>query len=443
MARYGYNNPAAPAGSKFAPASKKKGWDAMTDQQRKVLVAKYVTDPSLRTKIPTRYLPTKYREQRISNRTSITPGSSITGGELSKRADAAATLQYGGAMADTKKAATTAAGVARDTQGWYDQYMQELERARQNTVGANQAADNTIKGLQGSITGLSQPSAQNAAANGGSAQNQTDASNAAAIRQALGASLGGRQAGLGASANNYANQLAHVVAPGQKLQAAAVGAQQVKDANQKVTDLKAQIGAYKQNYRSQVTDAENKNILAQAIAQNKTTADITKEKIKAGAKVSVDGSKINKYGVTNSEWSGWSHAHQLAWIKKLHDAGTTPKSSKGSGSGGSGKSRDKTHPGGAGYLTTSQQNNYWKQVESARALLRNGWTADGVISSGKADLTQVRIANRLNLTNGGSISSRDANALHKAGVLLHNRYKISNKPVKPRPISGGGKAKTN
>lgn len=398
----------------------KTNWKNLTAQQRKVLVAKYVGDPSTRTKIPTRYLPTKYRDERVANRSPITPGSSITGGQLSKRANAAATLQYGSTLSDAQKAAERAAGVARDTQGWYDQYLQELERARQNTVGANQAADGTIRGLQGSISGLSQPSAQDAAANGGSAQNQTDASNAAAIRQALGASLGGRQAGLGAASNNYANTLAHVVGPGQKLQAAAVGAQQVRDAEQKVSDVRSQIGAYKQNYRSQVLDAENKSLLAQAIAQNKSLADVQKE-----------GDKLNKYGVKTSEWNTWSHSRQLAWIRKLHDANTTPKSGKSGKGGSGGGSSSKGHPGGDGYLTTSQQNNYWKQVESARALLRNGWSADGVISSGKADLTQVRIANRLNLTHGRSISSRDANALHKAGVLLHGRYKISDKPVRP------------
>lgn len=391
-------------------------WKNLTPQQRKVLVAKYVGDPSTRTKIPTRYLPTKYRDERIANRSPITPGSSITGGQLTKRANAAATLQYGSTLSDAQKAAERAAGVARDTQGWYDQYLQELERARQNTVGANQAADGTIRGLQGSISGLSQPSAQDAAANGGSAQNQTDASNAAAIRQALGASLGGRQAGLGAASNNYANTLAHVVGPGQKLQAAAIGAQQVKDAEQKVSDVRSQIGAYKQNYRSQVLDAENKNLLAEAIAANKTQAQIASDRLAAQTKIKI----ANANNRTKASVAAGNNAAKLS-------AAALRKSGKGGSS-------SKGHPGGADYGTTAQQAAYWNKVEQGASLLGKKdkagrpWTVDGLIAAGWSR-AQAHTAYSLHRSHGRYITTGNARGAHQHGVLVGGRYKVNDKPT--------------
>jgi hypothetical protein len=103
-----------------------------------------------------------------------------------------------------------------------------------------------------------------------------DSANGASVRQAMFNSYGAMLAGQGRANTDYADTLAHVVAPGQKLQAQAQNARGTTALRSKLTDLKGEKGAYKQSFLDSLTDSERKNVLAAAVAGQENLLDTVK-----------------------------------------------------------------------------------------------------------------------------------------------------------------------
>jgi hypothetical protein len=90
------------------------------------------------------------------------------------------------------------------------------------------------------------------------------------LRQALTASFGAMLAGQGANASSYADTLAHVVGPGQKLQGLTRAQGDVTKAQQARSDLAREKGSFEQQFEDEFKQNEAKNVLAGQIAQVNT-----------------------------------------------------------------------------------------------------------------------------------------------------------------------------
>src|SRR4051794_28748921 len=143
----------------------------------------------------------------------ITQGSSITERDLAHQAQAAETVKYGPEAASLRETLGTEQTRARDTGGFYDQYISQLAANRKAVADQNAATAAQLGQISSGITGLAgaegaamQQQANQRAAGQGVAQAgdlSQLASNAAATRQALVGSFQAQQAQQGAAANQY------------------------------------------------------------------------------------------------------------------------------------------------------------------------------------------------------------------------------------------------
>lgn len=242
------------------------------------LLKRALANPGLRSKLPTQYLSPAQRQQRQVNtrlRQPITPGSTTTERDLAREAQAATQVEYGPQEADLRQRLGVARQRATDVGGFYDQYLSELQHNQANVQAAGQQATGQLAGTAAGVTGLSaanltdlqNPAVADARARGATAGDLSQmASNATATRQALMGSFQAQQALQSAAANRYSGGLAHVVGPGQKLQAQAQAQGAVGDVRELQSDLVAKRAAADQLYRSTQRSSEAKQVLANKIA---------------------------------------------------------------------------------------------------------------------------------------------------------------------------------
>ncbi|HET7425762.1 MAG TPA: hypothetical protein VFJ50_01895, partial [Gemmatimonadales bacterium] len=199
------------------------------------------------------------------------------------------------------------------------QYLADLRQHQANVAafqaGAQQALAQTAQGITGlagqdavQLQGMAnQQAAQQGVAPAGdhliTLRNQ-----AAATRQALIGSFQAQQALSGAAANTYADTQARVVGPGQKLSALAQAAGRTRDVQKQVTGLKAEEGAFNQQFRDTSRQDEFKNVLAAqtlGLNQTKAAADAaskTPAAVAATAGAKTEGSTAAKYGYSLHDW---------------------------------------------------------------------------------------------------------------------------------------------
>jgi hypothetical protein len=120
-------------------------------------------------------------------------------------------------------------------------------------ISAN--ANTAYQGLSGAAQGLG------TGVEGTGAQD--DASKAQAVRQAMLGNFGALQNAQGRNATDYADTLATVVGPGQKLQAQAQGRRNTNAVRDQVASLGLQKGAYASKFSTDAITNEQKNVLAQ------------------------------------------------------------------------------------------------------------------------------------------------------------------------------------
>lgn len=291
--------------------------------ERAKRIAALVGNPSTRANVPTKLLPQKYQAQRAMNtrlRQPIVPGSTITGRDLGRQANAAVSEKYGPTETTTNAQLAAAKQHETDNTTWYDQYLKDLQAHRDNVAGYQQTAASQIAGLN-NVQGPADEAPQDAG-------NQSDASKAQAIRQALLGSMQGQLAARGANATTYADTLANVVGPGQKIGASQKASEATDAVRTALTALAGQKGAYRTDFEAQARSDESKNVLAgQALnldqtkaadtakagraTRRETRAHDTATETAAAAKGYGPGKVgMNKYGFTYDEWTGLPPAKQ-------------------------------------------------------------------------------------------------------------------------------------
>jgi hypothetical protein len=261
---------------------------------QKSRVARLLSNPGTRHLLADRFLAPAQQQARktnVFNAAPVVPGSSVTNKDLTGQRDAAAALKYGGAEAQAQRDIASRQAAVGQTGGFFDQYLADLRAHEANTAAINAQTQGAVQGLAGSIQGLGAQTGQNIAQGNQSLQAATgvapasvtqDASNATMLRQALTASFGAMLAGQGANAQGYADTLAHVVGPGQKLQGVVRAQGDVTKAMQARSDLAKEKGSFEQQFEDEFKNNEAKNVLAGQIAGVKTQQEQEKIDIAKG-----------------------------------------------------------------------------------------------------------------------------------------------------------------
>lgn len=250
--------------------------------------AKLEKDPNTRAAIPTKYLSPRYRKVRELNArlaTPVTPGSTMTEGDLARRAKAETDLKYGDAERIARTTVAEAQGKARVVPDYFAQYRATLDRARQAldaerqavvgnaeniaaAAGANQAQSAITQAGQfsGADMGQVQQEAAQAAANRGSL--------GGSARDVLAASYAGRAGVLDtARTSGVEGRLAQAVREAEGNLTKAISDRQA---------LSKERGDYNQSRRSSIRDSERQSVL-ERIALNLKEADSVRDAKQAEA----------------------------------------------------------------------------------------------------------------------------------------------------------------
>lgn len=428
------------------------------------LLRRALKNPGLRSKLPSSMLTPSLRSRRRmltrqaaakaktqkqaatkkkAAKQPIVPGSSVTEGQLGKDTKAALDVKYGPLEAQQKQQTAEAQGYQRDIGGFYDQYLRQIAQQAANVRQIGAEANQAMAGLQGGVTGLATqdlrdiqaPANADAAARGMTAGNMAPlASNAAAIRQGILGSQGAQLATQGALASRYADTMANLVAPGQKLQGMAIAQDKVRQARQKQADTARERGAAGLTYQSERRTDEAKNVLAAQVAGVKaadTAADnaaarSTRRETKrhnqaterntraaARAKQQQAGQKINKYGYTESDWQKMPTSQRRKIIAST-------------GGSGSGKSKSKLLAPGdmqAGVTNAAQLKSFVQKAKSGSSFVKGhgkqtplGRHGAAVKITENVDVKNpVLLSAALDAVYGGGLSRTTAKRLRTAG----------------------------
>lgn len=322
-------------------------------------IKRRLANPGERSRLDAKYLTPAQRKQRELNtrlNAPATPGSSMTNRDVAHQADSAVRLQYQPQEQQVQSNIAAREQTEKDVGNWFAKFQDDLRTHATNIQAIGKQGVDSATGLTAAAGGMQAP--------GGTAT--PDDANAAKVRAALAASLGGLANQTAASNNTYADTLANVVAPGQRVVGLMGARKDTMSVRDKLSALKAEEGAANQKFRSDLVGDEAKNVLAQQalgldVAKTQTQAEQqaarqaetsrhnkASEKqdaasIKARAKA--DAGKVNQYGYTNADWSAKSTEERRKIIKE----------SKGS----------KTK---SPYLGTSQQNTFQTTFESTRSV---------------------------------------------------------------------------
>lgn len=330
------------------------------------LLRRALKSPGLRSKLPSSMLTGHQRRQRVANtlrtrqqaaagqkrarlNAPITPGSSLTERGLNRETRNALDVKYGPLEQQQRQGVGEAQAWQHDIGGYYDQYLKQIAQQAANVRAIGGQANTAMQGLQGGVTGLATADLKDVqgAANKDAAQRGTTAgdvsgmaSNAAAIRQALVGSFAAQQTTQNAAAARYADTLANLVAPGQKLQAVAQAHGRVRQAREKQEATTQKRAADTATYRSQRRQEEFKNVLAQQTLGGSLASKAAGDKAERArlleaarhnrAQENAQGQKVNAYGYTAREWAAMTPA-EIAKAKALGRAapgagGQTPAS---------------------------------------------------------------------------------------------------------------------
>jgi hypothetical protein len=281
---------------------------------QKSRIQRLLGNPGTRHLLADRFLSPGQQQTRKTNTFNaapVVPGSTVTNKDLIGQRNAAASLKYGGAETQAGRDIASRQAAVGQTGGYFDNYLAELRAHEANQAQINAQSQAAVQGLAGSIQGLAQGDAGVVSQGNQSLQAATgaapaavtqDASNASMLRQALTASFGAMLAGQGANASSYADTLAHVVGPGQKLQGLTRAQGDVTKAQQARSDLAKEKGSFEQQFEDEFKQNEAKNVLAGQIAgvksdQAQQALDIQRgnQKIAAAA---LDVNASNKQATT-------------------------------------------------------------------------------------------------------------------------------------------------
>jgi hypothetical protein len=266
------------------------------------LLARVLANPGLRAQLPEKYLTPEQRQQRYLAQ-PVTPGSSTTNAAAQLLARRMTDTQFG------PNAEAMQAQRNKDVAGWYAAYQRDLQQHTQNIGQYGRTSVDQIGGL--------------AQAAGNAAPGATgEAADAARVRQAMLAASGSAQSARAASDTGYADTLANVVAPGQRLQAQAQGQSNLRDLQDRIANAKAdaldKIKAAEADAIAKADDTRweravaeaglNLNITKAGTAAADADADRALEREKARAAAATTAGEVNAYGYTKAAWNAMSTA---------------------------------------------------------------------------------------------------------------------------------------
>jgi hypothetical protein len=412
------------------------------------LKAKYLANPGLRAKLPPSMLTPaqrKVRETNAYNSAPITEGSAVTNKQLATEADNAATVQFGGLRQQYTADQNRAQSLGRDQNDWYNAYRAELAQHATNTRAIGDAAVAQIGQLgqgaraldQSQSTAQQQAMAADAANRGATVDPATaqNASDASQVRQQMLAGFGSQQAGVGAAHSQYADTLAHVVAPTQQLQASAQAVNRVDAVGAQLAGLAQREGALKSSYSSGRIADEAKTVLSKqalgldtAKAKQTAAVDAANIDLKRGVDP-VTHKKIVKPRTVSDQKT----AADLAFFKKhgyypSHGAPKDPKTKTGKPTSGPGS------------ITPVAENKIVAQARTLAGIIKSSpkvddkgqpltdamlrkHLLDGTNPTGKPqDPAIVNMA--FDLARKGGLSQPNVDAAHGMGVHVHGHFKI-------------------
>lgn len=403
------------------------------------LLARALGNAGLRSKLPTSMLTPAQQAQRYANAPAV-PGGTLTNGQVAQQSQQAADLQYGpNALALQQQR-------NKDAAGWYDQYKASLAQYLGNTQAAGDAAVTALGNLQKGVTGLAQAdqaagqqrAEQLRALTGGQAQDMTPTNSAAAgVRQAMLAAIGGQQVAANTANSKYADALANVVAPGQKLQAQMAGQGALRDLGDKINLVKASttsqlVGGEQKSVAQAAADQERLR-QALAIAGLSSQTQIAKTRLttstaRRGQDISARNAAANRQAAAERQKNTISAASKRQKIQLAAN------------------SKNKKPTTGLGSLNQNQENTVRARIDKVYGQLKTGLQPDGSVKApnGKVLKTDADIITTLEadglsteeataalslLRHNGKISRAAADQLNNIGVHIGGHYKI----VKPSP----------
>jgi hypothetical protein len=321
-----------------------------TKKPTAVQIKARLKDPGERSKLADKYLTPAQRQQRAMNtrlNAPVVAGSTLTQRDVARQATAGADVKYGDAIRQQQTGIDQSAQLQKDQAGWFDDYQRKLADAQ---AGTQQIGAQTTQAI-GNLAGAFQ--APNTA--GFSAGNADDATKAAAVRKAILGNLGAVQAAQAGNANTYANTMANVVAPGQKLSAQAQGAGKTQSLRDQLTGLLKEKGTYKQQLESDAVAAEGKNVLAQqALGLDITKADTQAKQTAAQQTETARHNKASETTAANDPSKKKTQAELDFFNKHGYWPSTGPPS---------------TPKGKSPYLGTSGQTSFKNDLSSTRSLV--------------------------------------------------------------------------
>lgn len=393
--------------TEFLPAKYKQMRERNRWTPEKVAAA--VKNPGTRANVPAGLLPENLRRQREQNVRFAQPlveGSSLTYGDVARRRKADETLQFGADPVGRAQANE------RTTASWFDQYQRDLEQHRQRVEGYGQSANAQAQSLAAQAGQVSAPA-------GMSSENQQVAANAAAVRGQLAGGQGIELAERGRAANTLAS-LMQASGSGSKAQA-------LGQARRNTEDVRSKLGAFRTKYMADARDSESKNVLAVQLATGKLAASAAEGAADRAAKAAenkadraADAGKVNQYGYTNAQWS------KMTPEQRRQAAADWKKATTGS-------------RGGSGGATREAQNRLLNNASSAAAavadLRKKGYTraeAQRLLQTGRASQTvngtkipaiskvedSVALRVALDREYDGSLSAATVRLLHDRGFRV-------------------------
>lgn len=402
----------------------------------------------------------KMRRQIAFDRAPIIPGSTLTNADVARQRKAAVQLQYGPQEQALGQQYATQQTQNRDMSAAYDGYLKELAGHQANVKANTDAANAAVAALVGQQQGQAQTDAQGrqqasqqvAAGRGGapSSSVELDAQKASTIRQALLGSFGALTANTGRNVTDYADTLAHVVGPGQKLQAGAQGQRALGAIGAQQTSLKRQEGAYGAQFEGQAKSDEARDVLALAALTGKETIANQASKDRNASREAAGhrwASAVNKYGVTNGAWASWGKSPdgQKKRQKAIDDYNAVthpPKAPKAPK-----MPKDPFAPGSPATRAEAQVATGVKNaVGAARQLMSHPQASStevrALLAAGKVDGThytqdEINAAFDLlptSLGGKGGLSPANVKALHNQGLVHIRKYFPIAKPVKTIPF---------
>lgn len=403
---------------------------------------KLAEDPNTRAGVADKFLKPKDLATRNLNRrldAPAVPGSTLTNRDVAHTRKAAVQTRYGDQEQALGTQITSQETQNRDMQSAYDSYVKELAGHQANVRANTEAANTAVQALMGQ----QQAQGPTAQAPGTSAQVAGDAQKDSAIRQALLGSFGALTANTGRSAADYADTLAHVVGPGQRLQAGAQGQRTLNATRGQLTALKGQEGAYGVQVEGQVKGDESRNVLAMkalGLKENtaQTSADIAKSRITETTRHNQASEKIQADNPSKQKT-----AQEVAFFKKH---GYYPPT----GPGTSKKPKVVAPKSGPGSLTPDKESSVVSNINQIVGIIKsspakddNGQPLDdhalrthllnGTNPTKKAvDPRIVNIA--FDLARNGYLSPANVQAAHDLGIHIGGHFKTKKPPVKTIPF---------